>query len=93
MPQDVGCTEAGEYQAVLYMLRRFAGKQTVNKEEKASLLVHEARGRSPARFAPRFMRRSQLEVLSSVSPHLLRTIQPIPSSSCISVIDSNYTEA
>jgi hypothetical protein len=45
--------------------------------------------RSPARFAERFMRRSQLEVLSirCGHQHLLHTIQPLPpSSSCISSV-------
>ena len=45
--------------------------------------------RSPARFARRFMGRSQLEVLSiRIShPHLLHTLQPLPSSSsCISSV-------
>lgn len=34
-----------EYQAILHMLRRFAGQHKAKKEEKTSLLVHEARGR------------------------------------------------
>ena len=45
--------------------------------------------RSPARLARRFMRRSQLEVLSSRISHqqLLHAIQPLPSSpSCISSV-------
>jgi hypothetical protein len=45
--------------------------------------------RSPARFARRFMGRSQLEVLSILTchQHLLDTIRPLPSSpSCISSV-------
>src|SRR5258707_14801137 len=45
--------------------------------------------RSPARFSERFMRRSQLEVLSirCGHQHLPHTIQPLPpSSSCISSV-------